>query len=66
MSESIKEVIIKFFCFFIIMSILGHFIKVANINLEKAFYMSLGMSTVDLIVYIIKKKRKEKLKSNIV
>lgn len=58
MNESLKEVIFKFFFILVFFLIVGYFVKSLNMNFNKAFFMSLGMSTVDLVIFIYKKSKK--------
>ncbi|ERI93058.1 hypothetical protein HMPREF1982_01879 [Clostridiales bacterium oral taxon 876 str. F0540] len=58
MNESLKEVIFKFFFILAFFLIVGYFVKSFNMNFNKAFFMSLGMSTVDLVIFIYKKSKK--------
>lgn len=58
MNESLKEVIFKFFFMLAFFLIVGYFVKSLNMTFNKAFFMSLGMSTVDLVIFIYKKGKK--------
>lgn len=58
MNESLKEVIFRFFFILVFFLIVGYFVKSLNMTFNKALLMSLGMSTVDLVIFIYKKSKK--------
>lgn len=58
-SSSIKEIGIKFIFIFLVLFILGYFIKSLELNVIKSLVMSLGMALVDFIAYIIKKHKSQ-------
>ena len=58
MSSSIKEIIIKFIFVFMVLFIVGYFIKSLEINMIKSLAISFGITLVDILAYILKKSRK--------
>lgn len=60
MRELIKELIFKFVFGFLFILSVGYFIKSANMNVGKAFAISLGIATGDIIWYLIKKYKQVK------
>ncbi|WP_207655397.1 hypothetical protein [Clostridium vincentii] len=60
MSSSIKEIIIQFVFVFLVLSIIGYFIKSLELNLIKSLALSFGLAMVKLVAYIIKKSKKIK------
>lgn len=61
MCSSIKEIIIKFIFVFLILFIIGYFIKSLELNMIKSLAISLGIALVDLVAYIIKKSKKNEI-----
>jgi len=61
MCSSIKEIIIKFVFVFLVLFIIGYFIKSLELNMIKSLAISFGIALVDLVAYIIKKSKKNEI-----
>ncbi len=60
MSNSIKEMIVKFIVMFCVWCLMGFLWKSSHINLETAFFVALGTEIVDFLIYMVRKYRNKK------
>lgn len=58
MSGSIKEIIVKFFIMFLVLLVIGHFIPKLELTMTKSLVISIGISLVDFVAYVIIKPKR--------
>lgn len=60
MDISIKDIIFQFVFVFLVLFIIGYFVKSLEFTIIKSLVLSFGMAMVSLVRYIIKKSKKVK------
>lgn len=61
MSDSVKEIVIRFFLLFLIFMILPRISDFFKIGLGQALGMAVGITLLDLVIYTIKKAKNSKI-----
>ena len=60
MSNLIKDRIMQFIFVFLVLFIVGYFIKSLDLNIIKSLVLSFVVTCVDFLIYIIRKSKKVK------